>query len=360
MAGKGSLPPDLSDLDPLNDPLFKDRNSTNGSRTAPVTKNTGSSALPTRPTSTDPLSLLMMDFDDQPQPQRHPIKDHVIDSHDRRHASVLLDLHSTPFASTSTQSVPIPRPSPRRRPSIDYSPPRRLSGIMQQQGPLISLDPSVSSPPLEPFHPASPTAGFAKSALEANENHQRTVRKSTSIEDWSDFQSFQHAPQTRPRQPSFTRGWPTSPKRAHSFPLVKEEQHVDEVVAILDSLHPIQLLGIRPGTIQILDEDIAEGVRPALPPRIRPCHRWKLLYSLDAHGTSFTMLYERMRHACDGHGPVLLVVKDTEGNRFGAYINQRLHRYEGYYGDSTWCAAALSSYSSLLTPETQLPVYDAT
>ncbi|KAK9898890.1 TLD-domain-containing protein, partial [Cystobasidium minutum MCA 4210] len=71
-----------------------------------------------------------------------------------------------------------------------------------------------------------------------------------------------------------------------------------------------------------------------LPPRIKLCKSWTLLYSLDAHGTSLTTLYTRVQAGLQkSAGGCVLVVKDMEGGIFGAYVNEAFKKSESYYGN---------------------------
>lgn len=123
------------------------------------------------------------------------------------------------------------------------------------------------------------------------------------------------------------------------------------------AIQPISLTGVMPGMQRALDEDIAEGVslliysvaechadklcavqiRPSLPPRLRISTRWRLLYSLDQHGTSLRTMYECMDEVLgEVDGGCVIVVRDTHGAVFGAFVNEGLREARGYYGDGSW------------------------
>lgn len=85
----------------------------------------------------------------------------------------------------------------------------------------------------------------------------------------------------------------------------------------------------------ILTHDLADGLRPSLPTRLRIANSWTLLYSLDQHGVSLSTLYARVEQGMAGLGSSIgcvLVVQDTEGALFGAFSNEALKKREGYYG----------------------------
>lgn len=81
----------------------------------------------------------------------------------------------------------------------------------------------------------------------------------------------------------------------------------------------------------------AAQIRPNLPPRLRISTKWTLLYSLDQHGISIATMYERMRVGLRGSDSgVVIVVKDSAGSVFGAYVNEGLKESKTYYGDGSW------------------------
>jgi len=85
---------------------------------------------------------------------------------------------------------------------------------------------------------------------------------------------------------------------------------------------------------RVMNDDIADGIRPALPSRIRLCKTWTLVYSLDAHGTSLTTLYSRVQTGLQRSvGGCILLVKDMEDAVFGAYVNEPFRKSESYYGN---------------------------
>ncbi|GAA6014020.1 hypothetical protein JCM10207_000208 [Rhodosporidiobolus poonsookiae] len=94
---------------------------------------------------------------------------------------------------------------------------------------------------------------------------------------------------------------------------------------------PIRLVGVRPGVERVLDEDIAEGLRPSLPPRLRLSPKWTLLYSLDQHGISLSTLFAQLDK---GLGPgvrdggFVMVVKTERGEVCGGYVSEKLRRPE--------------------------------
>ncbi|GAA5855172.1 hypothetical protein JCM8547_008970 [Rhodosporidiobolus lusitaniae] len=105
---------------------------------------------------------------------------------------------------------------------------------------------------------------------------------------------------------------------------------------------PIKLVGVRPGVQRVLDEDVAEGLRPSLPPRLRLSPRWTLLYSLDQHGISLSTLFSQLEKGLkDRDGGFVMVIKTERGEVLGAYVSEALkkpgreERVERWVGDGT-------------------------
>ncbi|KAJ3030632.1 UNVERIFIED_CONTAM: oxidation resistance protein 1 [Siphonaria sp. JEL0065] len=84
----------------------------------------------------------------------------------------------------------------------------------------------------------------------------------------------------------------------------------------------------------ILSDVVAAQLRPHLPPLYRESPTWRLIYSLDHHGISLNTLYGN----CEANGlgnPVLVIVKDSTGDIFGAFANEGLRVQHGYYGNGS-------------------------
>ncbi|OUM60048.1 hypothetical protein PIROE2DRAFT_27175, partial [Piromyces sp. E2] len=65
-----------------------------------------------------------------------------------------------------------------------------------------------------------------------------------------------------------------------------------------------------------------------LPRRYRDYSSWELIYSLSDHGSSFLTLYDRIV----GKGPLIMVIKDTQDQIFGAYIPNSVKISTRFYG----------------------------
>ncbi|WFD31282.1 oxidation resistance protein 1 [Malassezia sp. CBS 17886] len=138
----------------------------------------------------------------------------------------------------------------------------------------------------------------------------------------------------------------------------------------------VSLIGRRDDTDAVCDAWHAARVQALLPRRLRLGRSWRLVYSLDQHGSSLATLYHRVARAMDpksmrqaagegwmlgssaaAHHAVLggeeaqtpsttlhsglsmadaglvLVVQDTDGNVFGAFINEKVQIAPHYYGN---------------------------
>ncbi len=83
----------------------------------------------------------------------------------------------------------------------------------------------------------------------------------------------------------------------------------------------------------ILTLAVAEEIRLLLPPRLQICDAWVCMYSLLRDGVSLRTLYD----ACGGTGGVrragyVLVVRDSAGGVFGAYLSHAPRISGHYYG----------------------------
>lgn len=259
----------------------------------------------------------------------------VVRAQDERQEQVWNDLSRDPWGapklSSSISAAPTssgqdaPTPLPVRRPSrressnsASFSPPRRLSGLMESHmfsasssSPPPSLPTfTTSRPSLDPFHPSSPPLHSAedtfrrirRASMDRLPTMGRTAEPSTSP-DWGDFHSavspppppppksgppshlnanFIRQPVTQNSLPSISstpstsggpspvppppdgsrRPPPVTASRSSTVPVTKKEWQYDPRSP--DAVQPIVLRGLRPGVQRALDEDMAEGVRSSL------------------------------------------------------------------------------------------------
>lgn len=105
-------------------------------------------------------------------------------------------------------------------------------------------------------------------------------------------------------------------------------------------LTPLELDGYKPSTRhRLLDVGLGEEIRQHIPSLLQISHNWKLLYSIEQSGTSLHTLYSNCGLKI-GENPnrrrgYILVVQDTNKNKFGAYLNENLRPLDGkyYYGN---------------------------
>ncbi|GAA6019577.1 hypothetical protein JCM11491_001343 [Sporobolomyces phaffii] len=394
---------DLSEFDPYSpttssSALFGSSSSTrNGATGTSVPHSTASSHVPTHANRTDddPLSLFSQlelgggarsssphsarnGNSSQPSPAVRAQRD--------RNAQVLSDLSREPFHAP----VPIPTlPSPRRTPSRShsgFSPPRRLSSLMDlgdhtyAQYPQFS-PPMSSSPTLAPFHPLPPAPSddcpsasqrmrqasedWAAAMEDGAGTRNASTRERSLSGEWGDFQtatpptpgtstsspastqeplpSTSHLP---PPVPASTSRSKPSPRRSSTTPLgstsssshpklptsastlssydLKNLPAPPAAASAFDPFNqPVTLTGLKPGVAPILTETIAEGIRPCLAPRLRISSRWTLLYSLDQHGTSLLTLFTQVSNGLKSRvGGFVFVVRTERGQVFGGYVSE--------------------------------------
>jgi hypothetical protein len=63
-------------------------------------------------------------------------------------------------------------------------------------------------------------------------------------------------------------------------------------------------------------------------PALVKMREWKLLFTIATDGVSYTTFYENLR---DRDNTVLLI-KDTKGKVFGAYLSEAWHKTLHFYG----------------------------
>ena len=139
---------------------------------------------------------------------------------------------------------------------------------------------------------------------------------------------------------------------------------------------PVNMVGRRDITAEVIEPWHAARLQAGLPPRLQLGKTWRLLYSLDQHGTSLSTLYHNVAKGLDpaqgrkaavgadaegwlrgasaatrealgttgGIGKVgsglsipdaglIIAVKDAEDNVFGAFVNETLRPSSHYYGN---------------------------
>nr|POE98313.1 oxidation resistance protein 1 [Quercus suber] len=124
-------------------------------------------------------------------------------------------------------------------------------------------------------------------------------------------------------------------------------------------LTPLSLNGYKEGTrgkARLLSRALAEEIRLLIPPRLQLMDHWQLTYSLEQNGSTLSTLYGQ----CDAHrgkrGGFVVVVRDSDGGIFGAYLSDPPRPQPHYYGTGEcflWRASrlpALPDLSSLPPP----------
>ena len=130
-------------------------------------------------------------------------------------------------------------------------------------------------------------------------------------------------------------------------------------------LTPLSLTGYKDGmrpNARLLLRTVAEEIRLLMPPRLQLVNEWRLAFSLEQDGSSLSTLYTQCNDASTygssttassgrNQGGCVLVVKDSLGGVFGAYLTDPPKPSGGhYYGHGEcflWRAATLSSIPTL-------------
>lgn len=127
-------------------------------------------------------------------------------------------------------------------------------------------------------------------------------------------------------------------------------------------LTPLQLKGYKDSTrgkTRLLSKALAEEIRLLVPPRLQLVDHWTLAYSLEQNGSTLSTLYG----LCDQHrgkrGGFVMIVRDSGGGVFGAYLSDPPKPSPHYYGTGEcflWRAMklpALPDLSSLPPPPSE-------
>lgn len=105
-------------------------------------------------------------------------------------------------------------------------------------------------------------------------------------------------------------------------------------------LSPLSLIGYKKGTKRrLLTKELANDLRQHIPSVLQISHTWKLRYSMEQDGTSLNTLYDKCKPEIGENTRrrrgYFLVIMDSHGDRFGAYLNEYLRAQDGrhYYGN---------------------------
>ena len=106
-------------------------------------------------------------------------------------------------------------------------------------------------------------------------------------------------------------------------PSAQREEAFEEQFHVFDCVPKLLASSSEPPTV--LSSEALRALRRALPLRYRPCD-WALLYSTDQHGCSLRTLYTRLER----RGGTILVVLDSLGHTFGAFLSEDWRPSEGH------------------------------
>lgn len=120
-------------------------------------------------------------------------------------------------------------------------------------------------------------------------------------------------------------------------------------------LTPLSLGGYSESTSEKskqLTRQLAEEIRLLVPARLQLTEEWRLIYSLEQDGVSLATLYKKCAAYKDSRkrGGFVLVIKDTTGGIFGAYLSDAPGPQAHYYGTGEcflWRSAVLPKLNSI-------------
>lgn len=119
-------------------------------------------------------------------------------------------------------------------------------------------------------------------------------------------------------------------------------------------LTPLTLTGYRTSTshkAKLLRKAVAEEIRLLIPPRLQLQDTWHLIYSIDQNGSSLSTLYSLCDHYRGKRGGFIVVVRDSSGGVFGAYLSDPPRPQPHYFGNGEcflWRALVLPGLPDLI------------
>ncbi|KAK4497513.1 hypothetical protein PRZ48_011964 [Zasmidium cellare] len=119
-------------------------------------------------------------------------------------------------------------------------------------------------------------------------------------------------------------------------------------------LTPLTLTGYKQGTAgraKLLRKAVAEEIRLLLPPRLQLMDNWKLVYSVEQNGSTLSTLYGLCDQYRGKRGGFVVVVRDSTGGTFGAYLSEAPKPQPHYFGNGEcflWRALVLPAIPDLL------------
>ena len=127
-------------------------------------------------------------------------------------------------------------------------------------------------------------------------------------------------------------------------------------------LTPLTLKGYKESTrgkSRLLSKAVAEGIRLLIPPRLQLQDHWQLIYSIEQNGSTLSTLYSLCDEYRGRRGGFVVVVRDSSGGVFGAYLSDAPKVQTHYFGSGEcflWRAfrlPALPDLSSLPPPPSE-------
>lgn len=119
-------------------------------------------------------------------------------------------------------------------------------------------------------------------------------------------------------------------------------------------LTPLTLNGYKESTkgkAKLLRKAVAEEIRLLIPPRLQLMENWTLIYSLEQNGSTISTLYGLCDKYRGKRGGFVVVVRDSTGGTFGAYLSEPPKSQPHYFGNGEcflWRAFVLPAIPDLL------------
>ncbi|KAJ1543114.1 oxidation resistance protein 1, partial [Nowakowskiella sp. JEL0078] len=112
----------------------------------------------------------------------------------------------------------------------------------------------------------------------------------------------------------------------------KVQSHRISWMEVVDEVKrpPVKLMDRKASDSLVITENLADQIRPHLPPLLRESSHWHLVYSMSQHGISLKTLHtlnESFIGAC------LVAITDEHGCKFGAFANESLTQRKSFFGN---------------------------
>ncbi|KAH9471384.1 hypothetical protein MJO29_002821 [Puccinia striiformis f. sp. tritici] len=290
-------------------------------------------------TDLDPLGSLITQENQQPTQQNSLLLDAQIRSQYRKDA-LAKHLAHEPFRAQSPTHKPLITLQEPMTCFVNPTPPPSSNNSIKIPSEIFQNQINKSKPTLPPSNQPEDKEEESRTEPLLTKPIDQHKLAAALLEDFDDFVSANDPPNPSSSPQEFqTYTHKIKPEGAH----IRIDSNHSTPVSFFEGHegrpHPITFIGMNSEeSTLIIDEELAEGIRLHLPSRLKIPSKWKLVYSIEEHGTSIETLYQRMHqissptNSSNSTAGCILVIKDGNGNRFGGFVNEPFKPSKEYYG----------------------------